>query len=331
MNQRRHFFACIAAAISAAAGCAGDDKPKASSDPWGRSNQTSIFEAAAAQKRTPPAARADTNGGFDVLGGDAKGREPAAQAQGPDSAANILNPRAGKKQTWTIVLGAFPTDVDRQKPMDLLWRARGAGLGEAFLEQREKAIIVGFGAFESPNDQSRGELERIRAITLPDGTSFASAMLTPPEGQEPVSNFSEWDLSTLRQRYGKRAEYTLQVAVYRRLDGKDATPQELQQFRAAAEKACAELRAQGEEAFYFHGPRESSVTIGVFAEEDYTMKAVGRDGTVRTGALKESPAVLAAKARHPHLLLNGKGALVRVRGMAREQMQPTRIVSVPKS
>lgn len=53
--------------------------------------------------------------------------------------------------------------------------------------------------------------------------------------------------------------YSLQVAVFYNTD-------DMKQRRYAAEEYCSVLRERGEEAYYYHGPVNSIVTIGAFPE-----------------------------------------------------------------
>jgi hypothetical protein len=146
--------------------------------------------------------------------------------------------------------------------------------------------------------------------------------LTPPPYDSLPGSVPEYDLSTLRQRRGKSALYTLQVAAYTRMDGKAATEKDLAEFRAAAEKAVVELRREGEEAFYHHGQRMSVVTVGVFGEKDV-------DPVRPPPVGKESMVVQMARQRHPLNLVNGQGVKVRTRGQAEAQLQPSRIIVIP--
>lgn len=159
--------------------------------------------------------------------------------------------------------------------------------------------MIAFGHYQSPDDpQARADLKKIRAIAVDGGFPFADAFLAPPSGEILRGANTEFDLRNARKNHGgKRAAYTLQVGAYARPDRKAPTPDELKEFRQAAEKAAAELRREGELAFYYHGPNSSSVTVGVFSAEDIDPKSP-------TGV---PPALKDARAKHPNHLLNGKG------------------------
>ena len=79
----------------------------------------------------------------------------------------------------------------------------------------------------------------------------------------------DFDLATVKARRGtKKPLYTLQIAVYGRPDNTDATKEDLAQFRKSAEEAVVQLRREGEQAYYYHGPNRSMVTVGIFSEDD---------------------------------------------------------------
>ncbi len=81
------------------------------------------------------------------------------------------------------------------------------------------------------------------------------------------------------------------------------------------------MRTEGEAAFYFHGPRMSVVTVGVFFEND--VDAV-------TGI---SRAVRDLQARYPSNLDNGKEIMETKRlpgGRVEKRTQPSFLINVPK-
>jgi hypothetical protein len=111
------------------------------------------------------------------------------------------------------------------------------------------------------------------------------------------------------------------------MDGRDATAQELAKFRDAAERAVVALRAQGQEAYYYHGPRSSTVTVGLFADEDYMISV--RD---ELGQMQKLPRPrLSARVRdamdaNPYNLVNGQG----VKDGKRDRPQASFLIRVPR-
>jgi hypothetical protein len=198
-------------------------------------------------------------------------------------------------------------------------RTKG-GLPQAYMERRGKSMVVAYGRYPGPNDkQAQEDLKRIQSLTIDGSAPFAGALLSPPPYDSHPGSIPEYDLSTLKQRRGKDALYTLQVAAYTRMDGKPPSQQDLADFRTAAEKAAVELRREGEEAFYHHGPRMSVVTVGVFGDKDLDPVHPG----------KESMTVTTVRKRHPLNLVNGEGVKVKLRGQPEAKLQPSFIIAIP--
>jgi len=89
----------------------------------------------------------------------------------------------------------------------------------------------------------------------------------------------------LRQHTGM---YTLQIGVYDREYG--------QGYQRAAEQAVAVLREQQEQAFYYHGPHRSMVTIGLFTDDDFV---------IQEGRWSYGSSIRALQERFPYNLRNG--------------------------
>jgi len=203
------------------------------------------------------------------------------------------------------------------------------GLPEAYLEPRGEALIIGYGHYPAPSDETaRRDLARVRATTVEGGRPFADAYLAPPPGDVFKGSVPEFDLRNARDQFGpERAKYTFQVGVYGEADPRAPLPseRELKEFRAAAELAAATLRREGEMAFYYHGPVRSTVTIGLFSERDIDPRQPGGE----IAALRE------LRKRQPYNLLNGKGIKEILKGQTdrdgrpREKMQESRLVAVP--
>jgi hypothetical protein len=117
------------------------------------------------------------------------------------------------------------------------------------------------------------------------------------------------------------------VGIYAREDGKPTSQAEIAEFRRHAEQAVVQLRREGEQAFYYHGPTNSSVTIGLFGDDDFDVQT-----------RMESPRLRSLRQRHPHNLLNGMGIKRRVtvtdqrgRAVKTERLDPSMLVVVPKA
>ena len=200
-------------------------------------------------------------------------------------------------------------------------------LREAFLERRGQSYVVAYGRYPSKDDpQAQRDLKRIQELIVNGRRPFATAWLAPPQ-LAGIGRFPQFDLRQARQTHGNSVAYTLQIGYYGRLD-RLPTPEELVEFRAAAEEAAVRLRREGELAFYYHSPRGSTVTIGVF--EDWEL-----DTSVAPPVQSEQ--LQAARDRYPQNLVNGQGVKERVRVQTPEgnmkwveQIQKSRLVAIPR-
>jgi hypothetical protein len=79
------------------------------------------------------------------------------------------------------------------------------------------------------------------------------------------------------------------------------------------------MRRQGEQAFYFHGPLRSMVTVGLFGIDEYDLRQLRL----------RSPAIARLMERFPHNLVNGAGVKRKRAGQAEAVMDPSFVVGVP--
>lgn len=223
---------------------------------------------------------------------------------------------------WSIVLASFPREGGEAQASGVLQLVRSTpGLDRAYLDLRGKSVVIAYGSYPSGGDPAaQRDLRRLREIEINARRPFEAAVIAPPPFSGIAGTIPEYDLSTARQRFGVQAIYTLQVAVYERGGEKEPTPQELQDVRLAAERAAVELRREGELAFYYHGPRRSMVTLGLFGDADYDVQRPER----------ESPHLTLLRRKYPYNLVNGATYLVRVRGQSKATEQPSFVVSVPQ-
>ncbi len=212
------------------------------------------------------------------------------------------------EEPWSIVLATFRGENHASLAAAGLARVQSlAGFEAAYTATRGESTFIAFGRFGDPTEPAaQGELKRIRAAAISGERPFADAFLAPPPGQggkgpggAALGARPEYNLARARDQYGKGPLVTLQVGVYTRLDVQRLSPEDLAEIRRSAEEAAIQLRREGEQAYYFHGLRQSMVTIGVFPEEDVTAK---QDLTKRN-----NPAAANLKKRFPYNLLNGAG------------------------
>lgn len=220
---------------------------------------------------------------------------------------------------WTIVLAAFRGEEALQAAQFAQARvASEAGLTTTRLEERGQSILLTIGRFDGPQDPAAAaELRRVRNVEMRGVKPFEQALLTPPEpttGTNP-----QYDLRNVAQNFGPGFEYTLQIGSYGRDDGRAPTDADRTDARSAAEQAVAVLRSEGEQAFYFHGPNFSSVTVGLFRADEVDPQ---------TGL--RSPAFYDLQAKFPLNLFNGAQRMVRLEGSQRAQPQRSVLVRIPR-
>ncbi|MFI4897328.1 MAG: hypothetical protein ACIARR_05845 [Phycisphaerales bacterium JB059] len=239
----------------------------------------------------------------------------------PGGAPPVVAPSEG----WSILITRIAEGTEASAAAQLDRVRTSGGLPEAVLQRRRGGLVIAVGSFGSPTEErARRELQRVRDIRVGGAKPYAYAFFAPPTGEIPGTN-PEWDLRNVRRRFGSEAEYTLQIGVYARVGGGVPSPSEVAEFRAAAEKAVAALRADGEQAFYFHGPTSSTVTVGVFSEDDHDSSIVPPIESMRLRETRE---------RHPNNLVNGAGFRETLRtdtGTAVSRLQRSQLVQIPRN
>ncbi len=137
------------------------------------------------------------------------------------------------------------------------------------------------------------------------------------QASAPVNDpkLKEFDLAQFAGQVGK---YSLQIGFW------DETYRGRGQgdFRRAAEEQVLKLRREGVEAYLFHGPLRSMVTVQLFGEADLIRRA---DGSVVPG-----PRVVALQERFPHNLANGEPFRLMIFGKQQEDPQPSFVVVMPR-
>lgn len=262
---------------------------------------------------------------------------PAVPAQEPPPEAM---PEPGERSvlggSWTIVLASFRGEQRAEQAVTALEAARAAGLGDALVDRRGEATIVSVGRFDDPSGEAAlARLKLVRELRVAGVRPYLGAFFAPPGGMALSGSRPEYNLASAARAERARAEaagekapelrYTLQVAVYGRDDlNRDPTEAELAESRKAAEEAAVRLRREGERAYYFHGPRRSMVTIGLWSDDDLasasTRDRPGRDENAELTTLRK---------RFPHNLYNGAGLMEKSR-QGTQRLQPSVLVVLPE-
>lgn len=242
------------------------------------------------------------------------GEGPAARPSAPAN-AGARDPRPGALADagWTVVLAAFSGPDARQQAAAAADSIRArTDLPAIRVQDRGRGAAVVSGSYRSPADAAaQRDLARAREFTLDGRSPFSSAFLAPPAGSPDPGNTPQYHLSRAFAEFGAQSRYTLQIAVYESPNADEA--------RRAAEQAAAQLRANGEPAFYYHGPSRSMVTIGAF-----TAAEAGLDNGL------PGPVLAEFQRRHPYNLFNGRQLLLRTPGQAKPAPQPSFLVEIPR-
>ncbi len=225
-------------------------------------------------------------------------------------------PSESPADAWSIVIVSLD---DADTAQQALARVQAAGVRDARVDARGKTFVVTCGRYENPaSPQAQADLKRIRETEYQNSLPFLGAMLAPPANAV-RGGIPEFNLAAALAARPK-ARYSLQVGVYARPDKRTPSPQDLAEFRKAAEQAVQVLRREGEEAYYYHASASSMVTVGAFDEGDYDPNRPG---------ISDGPALKAARERHPYNLVNGQGFRERRPGEKEGRLQPSFIVMIP--
>jgi len=204
----------------------------------------------------------------------------------------------GTPAEWSIVLAGANDLPSARKLLEEL-RAK-SGLNDLILDRREEKYVIARGRFADPRDPAaQAVLKQVREITIEGTHPFANAQLSPPPSRYAEGSIPEYNLANVRRIPGNEAKvYTLQVGVYGRTDAQAPSPQEIAEFRKYAEDAVVQLRKEGDEAYYMHGPAKSMVTIGAYTPSEYDE---------RHPKINDCPTLKVAREKFPYNLVNGAG------------------------
>lgn len=187
---------------------------------------------------------------------------------------------------WAILLERISGPSHEQRA-----RERASVIARALRRSdvRSRAVSSGsavvMGGYTGPDDErAQRDLEYVKSLVSGGVRPYAMAILVPP----PVEQGDNTRYSLVEAAKGMEPifTHTLQVAVFA---GDEA------QRRADAERYTQQLRRQGQEAYYFHGRRVSSVTIGAFTSRDFDLN---------TGVV--SARLEKLQEEFPHNLYNGE-------------------------
>lgn len=238
-----------------------------------------------------------------------------------EDAAEAPSELSGK---WTILLLHLKGSAQDPAINAVLRSVRANGVPEAFLEARGDNTLVVVGKYDSPGASgAQAMLKRVKEIQIDGQRPYMAAHMLPPPPTSVKGSIPEWDLRNVKAKYGKQGEYTLQVNIYTNPSGR-ATPAELREFQKAAEEAVRTLRKDGAEAFYYHDQAGSTVTVGLFSQDD-----LDSGFSLKPGA---GSGVRDLQKKFPYALVNGAGVkdkAIDAQGKPVESLRPSFIVRVP--
>lgn len=195
---------------------------------------------------------------------------------------------------YGIILAKFEGDNREDQARLLMQRLRReANLSDVRMLDQGSEVLVYRGPYDDPStDTTRQHVESTRAIVLDGRRPFATAGMSPLWAVTTGAPTSPLDLRHFP------GSYTLQVAYF-----DDAIGPE---FRKAAESAAAAMRKEGAEAYFYHGPLRSLVTVGIFGENDVIREVVKDESGVNHFSFSYSPRVREMRDRYPWNKPNGQ-------------------------
>lgn len=196
------------------------------------------------------------------------------------------DPRNRGEQAYTIMLERF-TGRDRlAKAESLAKQLRGTGLPNPDITENAGVVTVSVGRFrDAGGKDAQAMLRRVREAEVGGAKLFATATFIGAQGGRQI-----FDPLDLKQHVGS---YTLQIGFYDNNFQGDR--------KEAAEKAARQLREEGTEAFFYHGPYLSLVCVGLFTEADFEQSDTPGGFEVQ----RWGPRIKQVQEKFPYNLANG--------------------------
>ncbi|QQE12767.1 hypothetical protein JD969_04705 [Planctomycetota bacterium] len=223
------------------------------------------------------------------------GAESTTQISGDMTSAMLAN--ADQVTNWGIMLDAFGGPDRAIRANNLITQLREKkGLKDFWLKRTNEVAMVMYGSFEDrKSTEARDELYKIRELTIDNKKPYRMAMMQPLAGASKISD----DPLDARSYIGF---YTMQIGFYDpNFDG---------DMRQAAENAVKALRADGEDAFYYHGPKRSLVCVGLFTQQDMSQRHSRQGFQVE----EYGPRIREVQQKYPNNLMNGVTMVTKYKG-----------------
>ena len=251
------------------------------------------------------------------------GRDQATRRDSSDEGWKLFGGDSGTMESgdsaWSIVVATFEgpaheANAEQQRGLAVSRTSSAAW----WVQSGPDSSVLYYGKYPSAQDkQARADLAQVRRLMrdgiVPRDPNLGGA-LVPVNLSQPSGEIGELDLRSVpvrRSDEGEELVYTLQIGFY-----ESRTRQEA---RDAAEQAARALRSEGVEAYYFHGPNLSMLTVGTF----------GEDGAMQDGQrFVYSQEVQDIQRDFPYNMVNGR-QLLEMRG-DRKVPQASFLIRIPR-
>ncbi|MCC7203892.1 MAG: hypothetical protein IT441_02345 [Phycisphaeraceae bacterium] len=159
-------------------------------------------------------------------------------------------------------------------------------------EESGQAVVYRGRYADARGSTAQNDLRQTQMLVLDDKRPFSDASLVPLSVGSVVA-YNPVDLKQVRMA----GYYTLQVAFFDENAGPD--------YRQLAENYARELIQKGDKAFFYHGPKMSLVTVGLFDDSDILQ--VQQDGPAGIPIIAQAygPRVKELQQKFPNNLGNG--------------------------
>jgi len=193
--------------------------------------------------------------------------------------SSAMDPTGGG---WTIELASLEGDDRYVRAQQIFSELHRHELPQLWYEDVGPRTIVYCGRFSDPaQPEAALAVDLLKSLKIDGDKPFSRVKLKPISTAVNV----QIDPLDLRQYAGF---YTLEIAVFSREYGGDR--------RAAAEKLARDMRADGEDSYFYHGPNSSSVCIGLFDDADFILEGITNVPGPRMRQVQET---------HPGYRING--------------------------
>ncbi|MFP4144980.1 MAG: hypothetical protein ACOCTI_07115 [Phycisphaeraceae bacterium] len=220
---------------------------------------------------------------------------------------------AASEQMWAIHLASFDGKDRGEKATTFVRRLREECGADGWVREIGEEVHVYRGPFmQRRSDTARAALRETRSLSVPGFGRLRDAEMTAVPDTETEAE-SPWDLSNYHNLY------TLQIGFY---------DDNYQGSRwKAAEEAVRVLREEGHEAYFYHGPVRSMVTIGLFDyDESHDPQPAPYDPQVRIDGPSET--IRQLQEEFPYNLANGRTMIQKKNGKVLGKV-PSALARVP--